>query len=80
MEVGATETKGAHAGAPYAIGRHRPRFQLGIDVQRGVGKVDIRIGMLAMQAGRQHLVMKRQCSFQQSGSARRAFQMSDSST
>src|ERR1039458_4015390 len=37
-----------------------PRRQLSIDIERGVSKVDSRIGMLAIHAGRQHLIAKRQ--------------------
>ena len=69
--------KALNAGAPDGICRNRPRLQFGVDIKRGVSKVDIRTGMLAMQTGRQHLIAKRQCCFQQSGGARGAFQMSD---
>ena len=75
MEVGATKTEGTHAGAPHTIGRGRPRSQLGIDAKWGMGKIDIRIGMLAMQAGRQYLIPKRQSGFQQSCGAGRPFEM-----
>ena len=39
---------------------HVHGLQFGVDVERRVGEVDIRIGMLAMQAGRQHLVTQSQ--------------------
>ena len=77
MEVGAAETEGAQAGAPHAVRGHGPRSQFGVDVKRRVGKIDIGIGMLAMQAGRQHLVAQRQGRFQDSGGAGGALQMSD---
>ena len=69
--------KALSAGAAHAIRRRRPRLQLGVDVKRGVGEIDIRIGMLAMHAGRQHLVPKRQRGLQQSGGAGGAFEMPD---
>ena len=75
MEVGAAKTKRAQAGPPHAIRRHRPRFQFGVDVKRGVGEIDVRIGMLAMHAGRQHLVPKRQRGLQQPGGPGRSFEM-----
>ena len=77
VEIGAAKAECAQTGAAHAIGRDRPRFQFGIDVERRVGKVDVRIGMLAMHAGRQHLVAKRQGGFQQSGRAGRSFEMPD---
>ena len=75
VEIGAAKTKSAQTGAAHAIGWHRPRFQFGIDVERRVGKIDVRIAMLAMHAGRQYLVPKRQGGFQQSGSAGRSFEV-----
>ena len=77
MEVGAAKTKSAQTGTPYAICGHGPRLQFGVDVKRGVGKVDIWIGMLAMHAGRQHFVAKRQGGFQQSRRAGCSFKMSE---
>ncbi len=41
-----------------------PGLQFGVDVQRRVSEVDLRTGMLAMQAGWQHLVAQRQGSLQ----------------
>ena len=75
VEIGAAKTKSAQTGAPHAICRHRPRFQFGIDVERRVGKVDVGIEMLAMHARWQYFVSKRQCGFQQSGSAGRSFKV-----
>ena len=77
VEIGAAETKSAHTGAPYAIRRNGPRFQFSIDAQRGVVKIDIRIGMLAMHAGRQYFIAKCQCGLQQSHGARGRLEMSD---
>jgi len=44
------------AGAADTIRHHRPGLQFAVHVKRRVGKVDIRAGMIAMQAGRQHLI------------------------
>src|SRR5215472_11200140 len=77
MEIGAAETKGTHAAAPRPNGGNRPRPQLGIDVKRRVSKVNIRAGMIAMQTGRQHLVVQRQGGLQQSGGAGTTLKMSE---
>ena len=77
VEVGAAKTKGTGAGSTNSVGRDCPRFQLGVDVKRGVSKVDVRVGMLATHAGRQYLVTKRQGSFQQPGGSSRTFEMSN---
>ena len=75
VEIGAAKTKSAQAGPAHAIGWHRPWFQFGIDVEGRVGKIDVRIAMLAMHAGRQYLVAKRQGGFQQSGCAGCSFEV-----
>ena len=77
VEVGATETKSAQTGAARAICRNRPRFQLRIHVKGRVSKVDVGVGTLAVHAGRNHLVAKRQCEFQQSSSAGCALKVSN---
>ena len=76
MEVGTAKTKSAQAGAPHAICCLRPRLQLLVDVKRGMGKVNLWIGALAVHAGRQHFVAKCESGFQQSGGARSSFEMS----
>src|SRR5437868_10282716 len=51
VEVCAAEAKRAQAGAPHSICGYRPRPQFGIDVERRVSEIDIRIGVLAMDTG-----------------------------
>ena len=75
VEVGAAKTKGAYSGATRGIGWSRPWLQFSVDVKRGVGKIDIRTGMLAMQARGQYLIVQRQGNLQHSRCACRAFQV-----
>src|SRR5208282_1427476 len=77
VEIGATETEGAQARASHAIGRDCPRLQGGVDIKWGAGEINVRVGMLAVHAGREHLVTQRQCGFQQSRRAGRAFEMAE---
>src|ERR1035441_6933734 len=75
VKVGAAKAKCAEAGAPRGIRGNRPRTQLSIDIEGRVSKVDRRIGMLAIHAGRQYFVAKRQGRLQQSSRARSSFEM-----
>ena len=64
MEVGSTKTKRTQSRAPYAVRRNDPRPQFGVDVERRMRKVDFRIEMLAVHAGRKHFVSEGQSEFQ----------------
>ena len=72
MKVGAAESEGTQAGAAHRVSRHVPRLEFGVHIKRRVGEVDIRVRMLAVHAGRQDLVMKRERRLQQSRCASRA--------
>ncbi len=77
MEIGAAETEGADAGAARNVRGNVPRLQFGIDIKRRVGKVDVGTGMLAVHAGRQDFIAKRESSLQHSGCTRCSFQVAD---
>ena len=51
MGVGAANTERTHAGTAPALGCG-PLGQRGVDIKRAVSKVDLRVGLLKMQAGR----------------------------
>ena len=52
--------------AAYAVGRDFPMLQCGVDVQWRVSEVDLRTGVFAMETGGQHLIAKREGSFEDS--------------
>ena len=57
MEIGAAKAIGADAGATRAVLRSFPRARLVEQIKGRVCKIDVRIGPLAVERGRQHLVV-----------------------
>ena len=77
MEVRTAETECTDAGAAHATGRLRPVSELRVDVEWRVIEIDVRVLFATVEAGRQHLVIQRQCRFQQTGGAGGALQVAD---
>ena len=77
VKIRAAEAEGADAGAAHAFRRFGPRPQRGVDLERRVGEIDIRIGMLAVYAGRQHACRAVPAPFSKCRRAGRALQMPD---
>src|SRR3979411_298282 len=76
MGIGADDAKGPHAGgARSRVGL--PLSQLFIDVKRTVGKIDLRIGPLEMQAGGQQPVFEGQNGLDETGNASSGIEMAE---
>ena len=82
MHVAATQSERADPGPsrqrlPHRIGQPVPRPGAVDHRKRRVGKIDQRIELLEMQAGRQHAMLQRQHRLQQAGDPGCRFQMAD---
>ena len=76
MSILPPNPKAAYTGqaAPFAI---RPRLQRGRNEQRRIVKLDVRIGVVKMQIGRDLAVMNRQRRLHQARNTRRRFAVSE---
>ena len=77
MEVGAAESERAHPGAPRAALGRRPLAQFGVDPERDVVPVDAFVGVLEVQAGRQHLVVQAEHRLEEARGPGRALEVAD---
>ena len=79
MEIGATKTKGADPGSAHAVCviGFIPGPQLGIDVERRTGKIDIGIGFVKIETRGQQLVMQGKACLEQTRGAGAALQVAD---
>src|SRR5581483_4903797 len=60
VPVGSAKSERAGAGAAHTVRRNVPRCQLGIDSNRRMIEIDVGVALLAVNAGGQHLIMKRE--------------------
>ncbi len=77
VKVGATEAERAHTSTAGSVGWSRPRFQLGIHVQRRVREINVRARMLAVDARREDFIAQCQRGLQQPGRTGSPFEMAD---
>ena len=68
MEVGAAKTKGADPGPAWMFAAD-PGACLGVDVKRRVLNIQLRVGLLDVDGGRQNLMMQGQGDFDHAGCA-----------
>jgi hypothetical protein len=77
VEVRAPESERAHAGPTNPTRRRVPWPQLGVDRERRPAEVDVRVGLLGVDARRQDLVVERHGRLEQPGGAGRTLQVAD---
>ena len=77
VEVGAPESEGAHPRAAHVPGRHLPVGQLRVDVEGRPVPIDVRVGLVEAEAGRDLLVVQRQRRLQQSSRPGRRLEVAD---
>ncbi len=77
VEVCAAEAVGADAAAAGIAIACLPRLGFVVEEERGVGKINIRVGRLRVEGGRQCFVVESQGSLEQAGCARARLEVTD---
>ncbi len=77
VEIRPAEAKSADAGAAYLPGTHVPGARLRVDVKGAVGKINLRVGFLEIDRGRQLVGMERQDSLEHPGGPGGALEVAD---
>ena len=76
MRIRPANAKGTDAGAAWTV-CHCPGAQRGVDIKGGVDKVNRRVGLLEIPAGRHLVLLQHQHRLDQPRDARRGFQVAD---